>query len=242
MADTLVVIPAYNEEASIAETLEELLKHNVGADILVVNDGSGDRTGEAAAGFPVHLVQHPVNLGYGAALQTGYKFALQNGFRYVVQFDADGQHSPDDLRSLIAEMRMDDADIVIGSRFLGNRAFNPGKRKRLAIRVFRTLIYMFTRVTVTDPTSGLRGMNARLFGLYSERGRFPSDFPDADIIIHMLLHRFRLREFPIGSKERAAGTSMHSGLKPIIYMFKVILSIVAVLVNYGLDARRKTNA
>ena len=242
MADTLIIIPAYNEEACIARTLAGLLAERLDADILVINDGSADRTGAIVQAMPVYLIQHPVNLGYGAALQSGYKFALSNGYRYVVQFDADGQHHTSDLIGLLAEIRKNDADVVIGSRFLGNPRLDLGRKKTAAIKAFRFLIRMLTQREVTDPTSGLRGLNVSMFGFYSERGQFPTDFPDADIIIDMLLRRYRLREFPIGSREREAGVSMHSGIRPLIYMLKVMISIIAVWLKYTLNGRRDVNA
>ncbi len=238
MKDSLVIIPAFNEEACIRDTVQELLEAKLDADICVVNDGSSDQTGTIAGSFPICVIHHQVNLGYGAALQTGYAYAVMQGYRYVVQFDADGQHATRDLKQLIAEMHKDDADIVVGSRFLGNARYNPGIRKNMALRTFRSIIYLVTRKKVSDPTSGLRGLNENIFRFYSRKGNFPSDFPDADIIIHMLLNRFVLREFPIGAKERSLGVSMHSGIKPLIYMFKVLLSILAVLLNYSFSERR----
>ncbi|WP_248927319.1 glycosyltransferase family 2 protein [Paenibacillus hamazuiensis] len=242
MAETLIIIPAFNEEKSIGTTLHDLLQSVQGADILVVNDGSVDGTAAISGASPIWVLNHPVNLGYGAALQSGYKFAARRGYRYVVQFDADGQHATGDLIRLIGEMRKNDTDVVIGSRFLGDPNFDPGLRKKLAINTFRSIIFALTQTRVTDPTSGLRGLHEKVFRFYSEKGRFPSDYPDADIIIHMLLNRFRIREFPIGSRERKEGISMHSGFKPIIYMFKVMLSILAVFLNHCLVDRRNRHA
>ncbi|MEB3101363.1 glycosyltransferase family 2 protein [Ferviditalea candida] len=242
MGDTLVIIPAFNEEKLILQTLQPLLELKLQADVLVINDGSTDHTGSLIRGLPIYRVNHPVNLGYGAALQSGFQFAAANGYRYVVQFDADGQHDPEDLKRMIEEIHCNDADVVIGSRFLGNPRFNPGWMKSFAIRIFRAIIYVLSGKRVTDPTSGLRGLSARVFRYYSGRGRFPSDFPDADIIIHMLLNRFTLREFPIGSRERKQGTSMHSGVRPVIYIFKVTLSILAVILNHNLNVRRDLDA
>jgi glycosyltransferase involved in cell wall biosynthesis len=238
-ADTLIIIPAYNEENNIGAVLEELVSKSLNADIVVINDGSLDHTEEVIRQYPVYFISHPCNLGYGAALQSGYKFAHKKGYLYVVQFDADGQHATEDLIRLIEEMRRGTDDVVIGSRFLGNPGFNPGLMKRIAITVFNTLIYGLTKTKVTDPTSGLRGLSNKVFGYYAVRNRFPSDFPDADIIIHMLLHSFRVREFPIGARERTQGVSMHSGIKPAIYFLKVLLSILAVLVQARIVHRGK---
>jgi hypothetical protein len=231
MMDTLVVIPAYNEEASIERTIRSLLEANVSADVLVVNDGSVDNTASIISRLPVYVIHHPINLGYGSALQSGYQFAAQRDWRYVAQFDADGQHATQDLKHLIDEIHRGDADVIVGSRFLGNPHFHPGAGKMIAIRLFRKLIRWLTGRKVTDPTSGLRALSKRAFHYYSSRGTFPSDFPDANIIIHMLLNRFVVKEFPIGAMDRTEGVSMHSGLRPLIYMVKVTLNIFAVLMS-----------
>jgi len=237
-SDILIIIPAYNEEKSIAAVLSKLLELRLDADILVVNDGSVDETPDIVSRFPVYSISHPSNLGYGASLQSGYMFAVKRGYRYVVQYDADGQHDPKDLCQVMAKMRQDEYDVVIGSRFLGNPRFNPGIMKKIAIFFFRQVIRLITRQTVLDPTSGLRGLRRKAFSYYAGKRRFPSDFPDADIIIHMLLNRFTVREIPIGARERQAGVSMHSGLKPIIYFMKVLISIFAILLHYSIIERR----
>ncbi|HZG77924.1 MAG TPA: glycosyltransferase family 2 protein [Paenibacillus sp.] len=237
-SNTLIIIPAYNEEKSIGSVLEGLLELGIDGDILVVNDGSADRTMDIVAAYPVFSISHPSNLGYGASLQSGYMFAVKRGYDFVVQYDADGQHATQDLLAVIAYMREATADVVIGSRFLGDKHFNPGVMKKIAIAFFRGVIRLITGKTVSDPTSGLRGLKRRAFSYYAGRRRFPSDFPDADIIIHMLLNRFAVQEIPIGSRERASGVSMHSGLKPILYFLKVLISILAILLHYSIIERR----
>lgn len=240
MKDTLIVIPAYNEEKGIGQVLESLKDFDGQAEVLVVNDGSRDKTHDILRGQTHGYVSHPVNLGYGAALQTAYKYAAAKGYKYVVQFDADGQHNPGDLRRLIHEMRENTADVVIGSRVLGDASYSPGIRKSVALLWFRTIIRLLTRKNVTDPTSGLKGLNSRVFSYYAASRHFPMDFPDADMVIDMLLRGFTVREFPILSQNRAEGESMHSGLlKQMFYMLKVTLSIMAVLVHHQSD-RRKT--
>jgi glycosyltransferase involved in cell wall biosynthesis len=232
MADFLIVIPAYNEEANIRHVLEELLKRKLPADIVVVNDGSIDATESIARSFPVMVVTHPTNLGYGAALQTGYKWAAKKGYSYVLQFDSDGQHDPDDLNIIMEKLREGTADVVIGSRFLGDPKFYPGAAKMTAITLFRILIRLCAKTKITDPTSGLRGMSRNVFGFYSVRDRFPSDYPDANTVIQMLLNSFTVCEVPIHSKERNAGVSMHSGIRPFLYMLKILISIVSVVLNH----------
>jgi glycosyltransferase involved in cell wall biosynthesis len=240
MKDTLIIIPAFNEEKGIKAVLESLIGFDDKTDILVVNDGSMDQTEEIVYHQQVFLISHPINLGYGAALQTAFRFARIKGYKYVVQFDADGQHHCDDLRNLIKEMRKGTADIVIGSRVLGDPQFAPGIRKRIAFLWFISMIRLLTGKRVTDPTSGLRGLSRRAFSYYSTSSAFPNDFPDADTIIHMFYKGFHIREFPIRSQARKEGVSMHTGLfKHLVYMLKVTISIIGILVNHVLGDRSK---
>jgi hypothetical protein len=227
----LIVIPSYNEEKNIARVLEELLQLRLDADILVVNDGSADRTAGIARQYPVNIVSHPCNLGYGAALQTGYKYAVKIGYEYVLQFDADGQHNPLDLIDIMNEMDRGDVDIVMGSRYIERQVYSAGAVKMTAVLFFRWLIYMLTKVKIADPTSGLRGITRRVFQYYAGRGRFPADFPDADMLIHMILRNYRIREIPAHMRERQAGLSMHAGLKPIFYIVKMTICILLVIIR-----------
>ncbi|MEX2416687.1 MAG: glycosyltransferase family 2 protein [Paenibacillaceae bacterium] len=240
MKDTLIIIPAYNEENGINAVLTSLVRFEDRADVLVVNDGSMDRTTEIVRQHQVFLISHPINLGYGAALQTAFRFANLKGYKYIVQFDADGQHHFDDLHRLIEEMHMDTDDVVIGSRVLGDPQFALGVRKRIAFLWFNSMIRLLTGMKVTDSTSGLRGLSRRTFSYYATSTSFPNDFPDADTIIHMFYEGFRIREVPIRSRARLAGISMHTGLlKNAVYMLKVTTSILAVLVYHLIFDRRK---
>lgn len=238
--DTLIIIPAYNEETGIKRVLEGLAGIDENADIVVVDDGSQDKTGDVIRQHHVIRITHPVNLGYGAALQTAFRYAQSRDYQYIVQFDADDQHHPDDLRRLIEEMRKGTDDVVIGSRVLGGPDFAPGIRKRIAFFWFNGMIRLLTGKKVTDPTSGLRGLSRRAFTYYAFNSTFPNDFPDADTIIHMIYQGFKVREIPIQSRMRMEGTSQHTGLaKHAVYMLKVTISIVAILVHHLLIDRRK---
>lgn len=234
----LVIIPAFNEEENLGGVLEGLLAQELPAHILVVDDGSLDRTAAVAARYPVKVISHPYNLGYGAALQTGYKYAVEKEYEYVLQFDADGQHNPEDLHRIIAELRKGDADILMGSRYLeGSTTFRSGPMKKMAVQYFRWLIRILTGVRVSDPTTGLRGISKRVFHYYAVRDRFPADFPDADILIQMILRKYRIREVPAHMRIREAGVSMHAGLKPLLYMMKIMLAIFVVMLQYKMMKR-----
>lgn len=239
MPNCLIVIPAYNEEKNIRTVVTGLKKSGIKADILVVNDGSGDRTAIEAKNAGARVVSHAFNLGYGGALQTAFKYAVINDYDYVIQFDGDGQHSAEDALKIYDMLLKDKADIIIGSRFKSNNnTFKMGFMKKIAITVFRCLIRLLTGCRITDPTSGLQGLQREVFCYYSKMGNFPSDYPDADILIHMINQKFRVVETPACITRRKAGKSMHSGLKPIFYFVKIMLSIIVVMLKDTIEMRR----
>lgn len=238
MERSLIIIPAHNEEQNIGKVLQGILALHLPADILVIDDGSLDRTAQVAGAYSVAVVSHPYNLGYGAALQTGYKFATAKGYSYLMQFDGDGQHNPHDLLSLMREMETGDVDIVMGSRYLeGATTYKAGTVKKVGVHFFRWLIRTLTGVKITDPTSGLRAVSHRVFQYYAIRDRFPADFPDADILIQQILRDYCVREVPAHMRIREAGVSMHAGIKPLFYMMKVLLSVLVVLLQYKMTRR-----
>jgi len=241
MNDVLIIIPAFNEELGLGAVLDNLADFDAHVDVLVVNDGSQDQTANVAKQHRVFLASHPINLGYGASIQTGYRFAISRNYPYVVLFDADGQHSHTDLQYLIAEIRKGKDDIIIGSRVLGDPNFAPGIRKRIAVFWFKTIIRLFTGKAVTDPTSGLRGLSAKAVSYCAKSISFPNDFPDADMIIQFHFQGLDVREFPVRSLERKQGKSMHTGIyRHMIYMLKVTISIVGLVV-YQYTLRKRDN-
>ncbi|MDF2523516.1 MAG: Undecaprenyl-phosphate mannosyltransferase, partial [Clostridiales bacterium] len=175
MNETLVIIPAYNEEQNISKVLNDIRSLNIDTDICVINDGSKDKTEEVVLKGNFNVVSLPYNLGYGAALQTGFKYAVLKDYKYVIQFDADGQHDPEDIKLILNELKKGDAEIVIGSRFLGRGSLQIGYMKKVAIAVFRFLIKFFTGTKISDPTSGLKGLTKPVFSFYSNMGRYPVD-------------------------------------------------------------------
>jgi glycosyltransferase involved in cell wall biosynthesis len=235
----LVIIPAHNEEAKIGDVIRGILQQVPHADVLVVDDGSTDQTREVSLRAGGSVVSHPFNLGYGAALQTGYKYALSNGYEMVIQMDGDGQHDPSFIPDLLAVIQKGEADIAIGSRFLGvkNRDSGLGHPpyrapflRRLGMRFFGTIASLLIHQKITDPTSGFQAMNRNVLKWVSS-DKFPFDYPDADVII--MLHRagFRIREVPVLMFENTGRKSMHSGWKPFYYVFKMCLSILVTLMR-----------
>lgn len=235
--DLLIIIPAYNEEANIGPVLEQLRQPEISrlADVLVMNDASKDRTAQIARMKGCVVVTHIFNLGYGSGLQVGYKYALEHGYRYLVQMDADGQHDVCNVLPLYEALHTRDTDgrcpdIVIGSRFLpGSRSFQISGAKKIAMEFFRTLIWCTGHQHVLDPTSGLQGLNRKAMAYYAGYQHFDDRYPDANMILQMILLGFRVKEVPAVMHERTSGTSMHAGLEPILYMARMMFSVFAVV-------------
>lgn len=234
--ELLIIMPAYNEEKNIAQVLEELEKPEIAkiADILVMNDASSDDTNWIVKNHNHALVTHVFNLGYGSALQLGYKYAIRRKYRYVIQMDADGQHDVCNIPVIYEKLRQKDEngkspDIVLGSRFMeGSTPFPVSSAKKIAFVLFRKMIYWGSGRKITDPTTGLQGLSRRVVLFYSKYDHFDDKYPDANMIMQMLLLGFRVEEIPAVMHLRTEGESMHSGLKPVIYMFRMFLSILAV--------------
>jgi glycosyltransferase involved in cell wall biosynthesis len=234
--ELLIIIPAYNEEANIGAILEQLEQPRIAriADVLVMNDYSSDKTNLLVKSHNHALVTHVYNLGYGGGLRLGYKYAVRRGYRFVIQMDADGQHDVCNIPTIYKALKTPDKegnfpDIVLGSRFVeGGSGFQVSMAKKAAIRLFRRMILDATGQTIMDPTTGLQGLSRRTFLFYSKYNQFDDSYPDANMIIQMLLLGFRVREIPAVMHERTTGSSMHSGLEPVAYVFRMFFNILAV--------------
>jgi len=234
--ELLIIIPAYNESKNIGALFDSLEQHGIMeiADILVMNDASVDNTGEIVLRRGHSVINHVYNLGYGCGLWTGYKYATKHGYKYVIQMDADGQHDVCNVMLLYNKLTTPDADgvcpdIVLGSRFMkGSAPYKSSAMKKIAYTLFRSLIKLGTGAKITDPTTGLQALNRRAFSFYAGFNHFDDKYPDANMIMQMLLLGFKVEEIPAVMHYRTEGVSMHSGLKPVIYMFRMVFSIVAV--------------
>lgn len=228
-----MVIPAWNEAARIGDVVDEVRRHAPGLDILVVDDCSQDGTRATALKAGALVVTHPINLGDGAARQTGFKYGRAHGYRRVVTVDGDGQHDPRSIPDLLAPIDRGDADLVIGTRFRphleGARYPTPWDR-RLGMVLFAAVASVLTRQRLTDTTSGYRALGERAIALFCSNW-FPQTFPDADLLI--LAHRAGLHmvEVPALFREDPSGRSIHSGIAPVYYIFKMFLSIFVTLLR-----------
>jgi len=228
----LVIIPALNEEKNIAGVINELKSDMPQLDLLVVDDGSTDSTAELVRHTMAPCLSLPFNIGYSGALQAGYKYAVARDYDFVVQFDGDGQHIAGEIEKLLDVQRETGADLVIGSRFIRSCGYQHSCARMFGTLLFRYLITAICGVTIHDPTSGFQLINRRAFERYSRMHNFPY-FPDANIIIEMLLHDFEIAEVQVSMRQRQYGQSMHRGvLKPLMYTTKVMYSIFIIIIKY----------
>lgn len=228
--DTILIIPAHNEEANLGSVLDEVRAVGYKGDIVVINDFSTDRTALVARRKGAEVVNLPCNLGYGGAVQAGFKYAVERGYRFAAVMDADGQHAPESLAALLQPVVEGRADIAVGSRYLGRAEYRVGLARTMGMRFFSNLVSWITGQRITDPTSGYQAMNAEVMRFFSQ-DNYPADYPDADTIILVKLAGFRLIEVPVVMRGRLSGVSMHSGLKPLYYVVKMMLSIMIVLLR-----------
>ena len=218
---TLIIIPAYNEEASIASVVHNVIE--AGYDYLVINDGSKDRTLDICREYGFNVLNLPRNLGIGGAVQAGHLYALQHGYDIDIQFDGDGQHDAAYLSSLVSAIEQG-ADIAIGSRYLReNNGFKSTFMRRIGIKWLSFWIHLFSRHTVTDATSGFLACGYRAIKLFSTI--YPYDYPEPESIVTALCHSLNVAEVPVVMHERQGGQSSISPLKGAYYMIKVTLAI-----------------
>lgn len=230
----LIVIPAYNEQDAIFQTLSSLSGLGPDYEVIVVNDGSRDRTQQVVNDYKtqhstplVHLVNLPRNRGIGAAVQTGYLFARhKNRFDYVIQFDGDGQHDAQAIVPLVEACRERQLDLCVGSRFLegGQDNFRSTATRRIGIRFFAILISWLSGVHVTDPTSGFRCAGPRAWNAFADR--YPDDYPEPEALYWCARNNLKIGEIPVRMFERTAGVSSIKLTAGLYYMLKVTLAIL----------------
>lgn len=234
--ELLIVIPAYNEEKNIQRVLDQLERNEIAqiGDILIMNDASRDSTERLVSQRGYRQIVNRSRLGYGNTLQEGYRYALRKGYEFVIQMDADAQHDACNIRPIYQRLRETDADgrcpdIVMGSRFMrGSFDFPVSALKRAAYAWFRFLIRLITGRRIADPTTGLQGLDRRAFSYYSQDGHYDK-YPDANMVIQMLLLGFRLAEIPAVMHARTDGKSMHHGWNAVWYMVRMLWSIIKIV-------------
>ncbi|HRP02438.1 MAG TPA: glycosyltransferase family 2 protein [Candidatus Kapabacteria bacterium] len=225
MNKILIIVPAYNEEANIKQTISALSAIDNDVDILVVNDGSTDATSHIVSALPnVNLINLKINLGIGGAVQTGFKYAKKYNYDIAIQFDGDGQHNANEIEKLLHALTEYKADMVIGSRFINKQGFQSTLSRRVGIFVFELLNAAISGQRVSDNTSGFRAYSKRAIEYLAVS--YPQDYPEPELVIIMAKKGFRIIEVPVIMNKREGGKSSINGLKSIYYMIKVILSIL----------------
>jgi len=220
----LVIIPAYNEQESILQTVRTIEQSVPEYDYIVVNDCSTDATINICREHHLHVINLPINLGIGGAVQTGYLYAYQNGYDIAVQMDGDGQHDPKYLPAMERHMTENGLDMVIGSRFIENQGFRSSALRRAGISFFTFLLGLLYRKRITDATSGMRMCNRRVMELFIRD--YPRDYPEPETVARLLRHKYKVEEVPVIMKERQGGVSSISLRKSGYYMIKVSLAIL----------------
>jgi glycosyltransferase involved in cell wall biosynthesis len=228
----LVLILAYNEEKTIQDVIEETKVQLPEADILVVNDGSTDRTkhilSEQEDIIQLHL---PYNMGIGGAIWTGFNFFCRNDYEILIRIDGDGQHPPPQAKNLIEPVLNGEADCVIGSRFITREGYLSSLHRRGGIKLLNILTTFLLGQKISDNTSGFRAYNRESISLLTKD--YPFDYPEP--IEVYLLHRngFRIKEISVKMRERSGGVSSISLLNSYYYLIKVLLTIVVNFIFGG---------
>lgn len=225
----LVVVPAWNEEATVGHTVETLLSSHPEYDVLVVDDGSRDRTGDVAEAAGALVCRLPFNLGVGGAMRTGYRYGLRHHYDVAAQVDADGQHDPDFLPTLIAGL--DEVDIVIGARFAGKGDYKVGLFRGMAMRMLARTLSRLAGTPLTDVTSGFRVVNRRAMATFATH--YPAEYlgDTVESLVIALRTGCRVQQVPVVMRPRAGGTASQTPLRAAIYLARAVTALGLALVR-----------
>ncbi len=230
----LAIVPAYNEEAMVGRVVREIERHAPDFDVVVVDDGSLDATAAVADREGATVLRQPFNLGIGGAMQAGYKYALHRDYDVAIQVDGDGQHKPEYIPMMLEALHTSgEADMVYGSRFLGDPGYAVPWGRRLGNRIFGVVLSRIVRQSVTDPTSGFRMVNRNGIELFARD--YPHDYPEVEAILMLHAHRLQVHEVQVRMNARGFGESSIDYPRSAYYMVKVMLAI-----GIGLLRRRPT--
>lgn len=225
----LVVIPAWNEEETVASTIDELRQSQPLVDILVVDDGSEDRTAAVAHNAGATICRLPFNLGVGGAMRTGYRYALRHDYDIVVQIDADGQHIPAYLDLLI--MALDEADVVIGARFAGVGNYQIGFLRRVGMRLLATALSRLAGTRLSDVTSGYRVVNRRALSVFAKH--YPAEYlgDTVESLVIAIRSGCRIAQVPVEMRGRQGGTASQSSPWALLYLARAVAALGLALVR-----------
>lgn len=228
----ILLIPAYNESRNILKVRDTILTHNKSHhekyDYIFINDGSTDSTEKILTENHIPHIELRQNLGIGGAMQTGYKYALRHNYGIAVQFDGDGQHDVEYIENIISPIIQEEADMVIGSRFINKHLdnFKSSALRRIGIKSISNVIKFKTGCRIYDTTSGFRAVNSKIIRLFA--GSYPIEYPEPISTTTALLKKYSVVEVPAKKHRRAAGKSSISKFKSIYYMINVWLTIITL--------------
>ena len=226
---TLIIIPAYNEEKSILNTVSSIVEYNKKNkekyDFVVINDGSKDKTEKILVDSKINHIKLINNLGIGGAIQTGYKYALNHDYDIAVQFDGDGQHDINYVKDIIEPIKKKEANMVIGSRFIDSKkeGFKSSVSRRIGIKIISFFIKLFTRKKVYDTTSGFRAVDKEIIKLFSSN--YPTEYPEPVSEVIILKRKLKIAEVPVLMHERQGGKSSIHAWKNVYYMINVTIAM-----------------
>lgn len=219
----LVIIPAYNEEGAIVDTITNLKKNAEDVDYVIIDDCSKDKTLQICKENHFNVIHLPINLGIGGAVQTGYKYAYENNYDVAIQMDADGQHDAKYIPELVAKIK-EGNDLVIGSRFIEKQGFQSTLIRRIGINLYSTIIKIFTKKVIKDTTSGYRAASKKVIKMFANS--YPVDYPEPETNAFIAKNNFNIVEIPMEMKQRDTGTSSITPIKSIYYAVKVGLAVM----------------
>lgn len=220
----LIMIPAWNEVASIGEVVAEIRGELPGTDVLVIDDGSADDTALAARQAGAAVVRLPFNLGVGGARRLGFRYAKAHGYQIAVQMDADGQHDPRYVPKLIDGLQ--EASLVIGSRFAGEGDYHVHGPRLWAMRLLSVVLSRMARQRLTDTTSGFRACDRALIELFAQW--YPVEYlgDTVETTVRVLRLGYKVRQVPVAMRQRFRGTPSKSPAKALMYLSRAFLSLV----------------
>jgi glycosyltransferase involved in cell wall biosynthesis len=224
MADTVVIIPAFNEEAALGKLLDEVRRHAAGLDVLVVSDGSRDGSAAVARRHGATVLDLPCNLGVGGAVQAGFQYALHKGYRMAVRIDADGQHPPSEIPRLLEAAARSPAQLLVGSRFLVPGGHTSSMFRFVGIKLLALFLSVICRKRVTDPTSGFWAVKRSLLHYFARE--YPVDYPEPEALALLRRQGYDFEEVPAGFRPRQAGQSSIRGWGTAYYALKVGLALL----------------
>lgn len=225
----LVVIPAWNEAQALPAVLDEVASVLPEVDVVVVNDGSTDGTSAVARSSGVAVLDLPINLGVGGAMRTGFRYAVARGYGTVVQLDGDGQHDPREVLALLAALREQSADVMIGARFAGAGSYRASGPRRLAMRLLSSVLSRVARTVLTDTTSGFKASGPAAVALFARE--YPAEYlgDTVESLVIAARHGLVVRQHPVEMRVRAGGAPSHGPVKAAIFLGRAFAALALAL-------------